>query len=136
MDIKDLLLISTPAGTLAGVLIGWALNQRSSRRTRLSELKIENYAEWAAGMETSLANYVAQKGVNPYRTPLCEKRLLLIETDPIALKLIQEVRDAIPGVQSDDFKDLMEDAQLDPEQEWPPFRKKMDQLFEHLRRHP
>jgi hypothetical protein len=76
--VKDLLPL---LGTLTGVGLGWLLNSRTARRARLVDLKIENYAEWAAGMEQSLHDYATQlkESANPYRTPLCEKRLLIIE---------------------------------------------------------
>lgn len=138
MDIKDLL---APAASLVCVAFGWALNELSARNrwkrersTRLMELRVENYAEWTAGMEESLADYASQKDESQYRTPLCEKRLMIIETDPGALRLIRAVHNSIPAFQSKDYNDLNALAHSDPEWEWPPFREKMTQLLEHIRR--
>ena len=120
--------------TLAGVGLGWFLNRRTARNTSLMELKIENYGEWMAGMEQSLVDYATRQDRNPYRTPLCEKRLLIIERDSYARQLIQEVHDSLPAFQSKDYNDLNAIAHSDPEWDWPPFREKMDKLLEHLRR--
>ena len=67
---KDLL---TPVVPLLGVALGWVLNELSARSrwkrdwaTRLSELRIESYAEWTAGMEEALANYARQKSGSQY----------------------------------------------------------------------
>ena len=98
------------------------------------ELKIENYAEWTAGMEQLLTNCATQQGQNPYKTLLCEKRLLIIERDSYARQLIQEVRDSIPEVQSEDHNDLTAEASSNPEWDWRPFREKMDKLLEYVRR--
>ena len=121
-------------GTLAGVGLGWFLNRRTARSARLMELKIENYGEWMAGMEQSLVDYATQRDRSPYRTPLCEKRLLIIERDSLARQLIQEIHDSLPGLQSKDYNDLNASANSDPEWDWPPFREKMDKLLDHLRR--
>jgi len=120
--------------TLAGVGLGWFLNWRTARSTRLMELKIENFGEWMAGMEQSLVDGAAQQDKNPYRTPLCEKRLLIIERDSYARRLIKEVHDSLPAFQSKAYNDLNAIAHSDSEWDWPPFREKMDKLQEHLRR--
>ena len=134
---KDLL---TPIVPLLGVALGWVLNELSARSrwkrdwaTRLSELRIESYAEWTAGMEEALANYARQKSGSQYRTPLCEKRLLIIETDKTALRLIHEIHDSIPELQSSAYDELSALAHSDSDWDWPPFRQKMNQLLEHIR---
>jgi len=137
MDLKNALL------PLIGVALGWALTELSSWfrwkrewRRKLNELRIESYAEWTAGMEANLVRYASQAsaGRAEYNTPLCEKRLQIIEHDPIALNLIRDIHQSIPTFESEDYKELERLAHSDPEWEWPPFREKMNQLLDHVRR--
>src|SRR2546423_1739375 len=100
MDVKTALIPLLP---LFGVAVGWVLNELSAWfrwkrewRRKLNELKIESYAEWMAGMEDNLARYANQTTGGQYKTPLCEKRLQIIERDPVALALIQEIHKSIP----------------------------------------
>jgi len=128
---------------LPGVFVGWMLTEmsywlRSKREwsNRLNELKIENYAEWAAGMDANLVTYATQTSGSriPYKTPLCEKRLLLIERDPEARRLIREVQDSIPDYGTDDYQDLREEAYTNPEWDWDPYRQRMDELLGYVRK--
>jgi len=102
---------------------------------KLKEIKIETYAEWTAGVEANFKSYAHQAiGQSSYDTPICEKRLQIIERDPVALKLILDINRSIPNPLSEDFEELRMLVHTDPEWEWPPFRDKMNELLDHLRR--
>ncbi len=127
---------------LFGVVVGWALTECSSWfrwkrewRRKLNELRIETYAEWAAGMESRLVNYAHQSSSgSEYKTSLCKKRIQVIEHDPVALGLMREIEESIPGPQTEDFESLRLFVHTDPEWDWPPFREKMNELLAHVRR--
>ena len=127
---------------IGGVMVGWALNEFSFRMKSkrewaqwLNKLRVENYAEWTAGVEANLIRYAKQTkdSHTEYRVPLCGKRLLLIEQDPQARRLIQEVHESIPALQTDDYKELEMVAYGSPEWDWPPFRNKMNELLDYVR---
>lgn len=128
---------------LIGVAAGWGLNELSTGlrwrrewRRKLNELRIESYAEWAVGMEANLNRYASQAsgGQAEFKTGLCEKRLQIIEHDPTAQSLIHEIHKSFPAFGSDDYEELVRLVNSDPDWEWPPFRKKMNELLDHVRR--
>ena len=128
---------------LIGVIVGWALTEastwfRSRRewRQRLNEIKIDTYVEWTAGMEANLFSYARQDGGGStgYKMPLCEKRLQIVEHDPVLRELIEGISESIPDYGTPEFEDLQISAHSDPEFDWPPFREKMNELIGHVRR--
>ena len=138
MDTKNLLVSALPA--LAGVTLAWFLNYLSEKarwkrewRKRLIELRIENYAEWMRWMEEELVRYASRTSGGQYQVPLSEKRLQIVESDPVALDLIQEIHASFPAFESSDYKELNALAHSDPEWEWQPFRDKMNELLVHIR---
>jgi hypothetical protein len=140
MECKD---VFTPMLAIGGIVIGWVLSELSSRwgskrawSQRLKELKIENYTEWASGMEANLVAYATQTegSRSEYKTPLCEKRLLLLESNPKLRTLIEEVHKSIPDYGTEDFRELEMKAHGSPDWDWPPFRKKMDDLLDRVRK--
>lgn len=128
---------------LSGVVVGWLLTELSAHHTakrqwnqRLRELRIEAYAEWAAGMESHLVNYAQQRveGGSDYRVPLLEKRLLLIDYDSETQELIKQVRNSLPDSGSNDYEELRMISHSDGEWDWPPFRTAMNALFAHVQK--
>lgn len=126
--------------TLLAVAVGWLLSELSARlkwrreaRARLSNLLIENYAEWCAGIEERLQAYAVQDSgsLSDLQLPVIEKRLMLLEPDSEARRLVREVNKSIPMLGSEDFTDLQRSARS-PDWEWPPFREKMNRLLEFL----
>ena len=139
MDMKTLL--ASAILSLFAVGLSWGLNQLSDQFRlkrewcrKLKELRIENYAELRAGMRESLVRYASQTNGEQYKAPICEERLQIVESDPIALKLIREVRASIPDSGTSDYNALRESVQSDPEWEWKPFEDKMNELLVHIRR--
>jgi hypothetical protein len=136
MDVKDLL-------PLVGVAVGWGLTQISShtqrkreQRQRLNDLRRATYAEWAAGIEAQFSAYAANQQhppVHEHDVALCEKRLLLLETDATIRSLIQAVHDAFPALGSAEYQELEILAHTDPEWDWPPFRVALNQLLDRVR---
>lgn len=134
----------SPVLPLIGVGAGWLLNELSSLvrarrewRRRSRELLLENYAEWMAGMEEVVAQYARQTSgetKREYRTPLCEKRLLLLERSERNRRLVRQVWDSIPSLGTADYQEFTMSAQADPDWDWPPFRRAMDELADVVRR--
>ena len=131
-------LLSTVVGLVIGLAFGelssWLRHRREWGR-RLRELRIEYYAEWAAGMESTLVSYAMQRGGgSSYKVPLCEKRLLLIEQDEVSRQLIQAVHNSIPDAITSDHQELEMTAHGSPDWDWPPFREAMENLMSHVRK--
>lgn len=127
-------LVGTMIGGAISALTAWLLF-KGQRKQKLMELRIETYAEWMAGTEDNFVAYALQRSDSrhSYRVPLCEKRLLLIERDAKARQLIQAVHDSIPEWGTEDHRELDLIAGGSPDWDWPPFRKAMNELTEHLR---
>jgi hypothetical protein len=87
-------------------------------------------------MEENLIRYARQDdtGKSEFRTPLCEKRLELVEADKQALSLVKQVHASIPPLLSDDHEAMIDQVRIDPEWDWPPFRRSMDELIQHVRK--
>lgn len=128
--------------SLVGVVIGagiasgasWALSHREWAR-RLSEVRLRAYSEWTAGMEDICREYASQTSQRSSKHDIdrCEKRLMLIEMDPVARKLVGDVRRSLPQLDTAEYASFCDGFHSDPEWDWPPFRKKMNELIAHVR---
>jgi hypothetical protein len=123
-----------------GIAVGWTLNELSARfrwkrewRRKREEMLLDAYVEWCANMEKHLVDYARCTHEGEQQPPLVFTRLMLLERDPDARRLVDAVLASIPRLDSEEHKDLQEQAHTDPEWSWPPFRKKMDALSDHLR---
>lgn len=131
-----------PIGAVVGAVGGWVLSEMSGRfraqrewRRRLREIKIDAYAEWMVGMANHLVRYAREDAGDQSedRTVLCETKLLLVEHDGAARRLIAAVRESMPDYGTDDYQELRELAHTAPDWEWPPFQRAMEDLRERVR---
>jgi hypothetical protein len=117
----------------------WLLNEVSSslrfrreRRPKLNELRVELYAEWLEGVREFLRDYASDGLQSPpprYDRLLSLRKLLLVEQDEKARKLVHGVLDSIPAYGAEAWQDLQ-----NIDDEWPPFTKTVDELMEFVRR--
>src|ERR1019366_3304026 len=141
MDLKDLLPLAGAAIGVGGTALGSWLGQRSSseqhgrvRRQQIDDQRLATYAEWAAGVEAQFNAYASQRGAAQVPdVAICEKRLLLLETNAEIRALIQAVRNTFPAVGSAEQRDLEMMVDGDPDWEYPPFRDAMNRLLDRVR---
>jgi hypothetical protein len=98
-------------------------------------MRLENYAEWWAGMEQRLDQYAMQAtgGQSSWDVELCKKRLMLLENNENTRKLIKAVHDSIPVYGTPDFEFLELSAHGESTLSWPPFDEAIDALVRHVR---
>jgi len=129
MDSFDLI------ASFGGVALGWLLHELSSRfafnrerRGNTDRLRVDAYAQWAAGMESVVAGGGASADLAVH-----EKRLLLLEQSPDGRRLIKAVWESIPIPDTEEHQELEAERHFSRDFDWSPFRERMDELFEHVR---
>lgn len=121
--------------SFSGVVLGWLLHEFSSRfafsrgrREGTDRLRLDAYAHWAAGMESVVQGRDAGADLLIH-----EKRLLLLEPRSSARARINAVRESIPTPDTEDYREFDAERHSNPDFDWPPFRRSVDELFEHVR---
>ncbi len=114
-----------------GFFSAWLMMILKKREQRTKDQR-EAFAIWMTGIRETL-NRVGSDSIAPDNrdTALWENRLLLLSSRRTR-DLIKKVNDSIPYYGTEDHEDWCKICHGDPNGEWQPFEKAMNELIEQL----